>query len=120
MATWCANLKCKLLLSFAEPVIRLVELIVQPDAHDVVDVADAIVSSEAIVQSKNTPEAIVQRLNKAIGQTLDTPSVRDHFTSIGEEVPAPERRGPEYLAKFVASEIERWRGQIRASGATID
>jgi YVTN family beta-propeller protein len=55
-----------------------------------------------------------------VGQTLDTPSVRDCFSSIGEEVTAPERRGPEYLAKFVASEIERWSGQIRASGATMD
>jgi len=54
------------------------------------------------------------------GQTLDTSSVRDRFSSMGEEVTAPERRGPEYLAKFVASEIERWSGQIRASGATMD
>jgi tripartite-type tricarboxylate transporter receptor subunit TctC len=75
---------------------------------------------QAIFLPKNTPEAIVQTLNKAIGQTLDTSSVRDRFSSMGEEVTAPERRGPEYLAKFVASEIERWSGQIRASGATMD
>jgi tripartite-type tricarboxylate transporter receptor subunit TctC len=62
---------------------------------------------QAIFLPKDTPEVIVQRLNQAIGQTLDTPSVRDRFNSIGEEVTAPERRGPEYLAKFVASEIER-------------
>jgi tripartite-type tricarboxylate transporter receptor subunit TctC len=67
-----------------------------------------------------TPEAIVQRLNQVIGETLDTSSVRERFTAIGEEVTPSERRGPEYLAKFVASEIERWSGQIRASGATVD
>jgi tripartite-type tricarboxylate transporter receptor subunit TctC len=75
---------------------------------------------QAIFLPKNTPEAIVQRLNQAIGQTLDTPSVRDRFSSIGEEVTAPERRGPEYLAKFVTGEIERWSGPIGASGATMD
>jgi tripartite-type tricarboxylate transporter receptor subunit TctC len=73
---------------------------------------------QAIFLPKDTPEAIVQRLNQAIGETLDT--VRDRLTSIGEEVTAPERRGPEYLAKFVASEIERWSGPIRACGATMD
>jgi len=55
-----------------------------------------------------------------IGETLDTPSVRERFTTIGEEVTTPQRRGPEYLIKFVASEIERWSGPIRASGATMD
>ena len=32
----------------------------------------------------------------------------------------PERRGPEYFAKFVAEEIERWAGPIKASGVSID
>ena len=63
---------------------------------------------QAIFLPKDTPETIVRRLNQAISETLDTPSVRDRFKSIGEEVTVPERRGPEYLAKFVVSEIERW------------
>jgi tripartite-type tricarboxylate transporter receptor subunit TctC len=75
---------------------------------------------QAIFLPKHTPEAIVQRLNRSISETLDTPSVRDRFASIGEEVTAPERRGPEYLAKFIEREIERWSGPIRASGATMD
>jgi tripartite-type tricarboxylate transporter receptor subunit TctC len=75
---------------------------------------------QAIFLPKQTPEAIVERLSRAINETLDTPSVRDRFASIGEEVTAPERRGPEYLGKFVRSEIERWSGPIRASGATMD
>jgi tripartite-type tricarboxylate transporter receptor subunit TctC len=73
---------------------------------------------QAIFLPKDTPAAIVQHLNRAVGQTLDAPSVRDRFTAIGAGVIAPERRGPEYLRKFVASEIERWSGPIRASGAT--
>jgi len=35
-------------------------------------------------------------------------------------VPAAERRTPEYLAKFIPSEIARWAEPIRASGATAD
>ena len=60
------------------------------------------------------------RSYQVIGETLDTPSVRERFTTIGEEVTAPQRRGPEYLINFIASEIERWSGPIRASGATMD
>jgi hypothetical protein len=33
---------------------------------------------------------------------------------------APERRTPEYLGKFVASEIEKWAAPIKASGVSAD
>jgi hypothetical protein len=33
-------------------------------------------------------------------------------------IPAAERRTPEYLAKFVVTEIARWAGPIKASGAS--
>jgi tripartite-type tricarboxylate transporter receptor subunit TctC len=69
---------------------------------------------------KGTPEPIVRRLNQAVGETLDSPSVRERFEAIGEGVIAPERRGPEYFAKFVANEIERWSPPIKASGASVD
>jgi hypothetical protein len=49
-------------------VFRSVELIVQPDAHDVVRAADAIASSEAIVQAKpNDVESVVERCVKRRG-----------------------------------------------------
>ena len=40
--------------------------------------------------------------------------------ALGEEIAPPERRSPEYLAKFVADEITRWRGPITASGVSAD
>jgi hypothetical protein len=46
--------------------------------------------------------------------------VRDRFKQIGVVVPAKERRTPEYLRKFVVSEIARWAGPIKASGAQVD
>jgi tripartite-type tricarboxylate transporter receptor subunit TctC len=69
---------------------------------------------------KGTPHEIVQRLAKAANDAVETPAVRERYKSIGVTIPAPERRTPEYLAKFVPSEIERWAGPIKASGASAD
>jgi tripartite-type tricarboxylate transporter receptor subunit TctC len=69
---------------------------------------------------KGVPDAIVRRLAKASNDAVETPAVRERFRSIGVTIPAPERRTPEYLTKFVASEIERWAGPIKASGASAD
>jgi len=33
---------------------------------------------------------------------------------------APDRRSPEYLRRFVASEVEKWADPIKASGASIN
>jgi tripartite-type tricarboxylate transporter receptor subunit TctC len=69
---------------------------------------------------KGTPEPIVRRLNGAVGEALDTPSVRERFEALGEEVAPPERRSPDYFAKFVAAEIARWSAPIKASGVSAD
>ena len=69
---------------------------------------------------KGTPDAIVRRLAKASNDAVETPAVRDRFKSLGVTVPAPDRRTPEYLNKFVKSEIERWAKPIKASGVSAD
>jgi tripartite-type tricarboxylate transporter receptor subunit TctC len=69
---------------------------------------------------KGTPNDIVRRLAKASNEAVETPAVRERFKSIGVTIPAAERRTPEYLARFVPSEIERWAGPIKASGASAD
>jgi tripartite-type tricarboxylate transporter receptor subunit TctC len=69
---------------------------------------------------KGTPDAIVRRLAKASNDAVETPAVRDRFKSIGVVIPAPERRTPEYLAKFVPSEIARWAAPIKASGVNAE
>jgi hypothetical protein len=35
-------------------------------------------------------------------------------------IPPPERRSPDYLARFVASEIEKWSGPIKAANISMD
>ena len=67
---------------------------------------------------KGTPEEIVRRLAKAANEAVETAAVRERFKSIGVTIPPPERRTPDYLVKFVPSEIERWAGPIKASGAS--
>jgi tripartite-type tricarboxylate transporter receptor subunit TctC len=67
---------------------------------------------------KGTPDEIVRHLAKAVNEAVETPAVRERFKSIGVTIPPPERRTPEYLAKFVPSEIERWAAPIKSSGAS--
>ena len=69
---------------------------------------------------KGTPETIVRRLNKAMGDMLDNPSVRKRLEDLGLEIVPPERRSPEYLARFLPEEIERWGKIIRAAGISAD
>ena len=70
----------------------------------------------ALFLPKNTPAPIVRRLNDAVSQALETKSVREHFERLGVAVVAPERRSPEYLARFVREEIDKWGVAIRAAG----
>ena len=69
---------------------------------------------------KGVDQAMVRRLNAAIGEVLDTPSVRERFEALGYSLAAPEQRSNDYLAKFVASEIEKWAGPIKQSGVSMN
>ena len=51
---------------------------------------------------------------------LDTPSFRDRLRGLGVEVVAPERRSPDYLARFLKDDIAKWTVPIKASGITVD
>jgi tripartite-type tricarboxylate transporter receptor subunit TctC len=69
---------------------------------------------------KDTPAAIVRKLHDATVATMETPAVQERLSVIGAVIVAPERRTPEYLGQFVRSQIEKWAGPIRASGASLD
>jgi tripartite-type tricarboxylate transporter receptor subunit TctC len=75
-------------------------------------------SWSALVLPPRAPEAIVRRLNKAAGEAVDTPSVRERLQAVGVTIVPPERRSAEYLAKYIPSEIEKWAGPIKASGVS--
>jgi tripartite-type tricarboxylate transporter receptor subunit TctC len=69
---------------------------------------------------KGTPDAIVRRLNAAVNASLDSPALRKRLEELGLEIVPPERRTPEYLAKFLPEDIARWAKPIRAAGISAD
>lgn len=74
----------------------------------------------ALFFPRNTPEPIVRRLRDAAVATMATPSVRTRLEGLGASIVTPERTTPEYLGKFVASEMEKWAAPIHASGVSSD
>ncbi len=69
---------------------------------------------------KGTPASIVQWLNDSTIAAMNTPAVAQRLREIGVDLVAPERRSSRYLASFVESEIAKWAGPIRATGAVAD
>jgi tripartite-type tricarboxylate transporter receptor subunit TctC len=69
---------------------------------------------------KDVSPDIVKKLNAALNEAMDTPSVKERLQGMGVMTAPPERRTPEYMAQFVRSEIKKWEGPIKASGAQVD
>ena len=79
-----------------------------------------VVTWTAFFLPKGAPKEIVARLNDATHAAMDTPAIKTRFNDVGVVGVAPERRGPEYLARYVADEIARWEGPIKAAGLQVD
>jgi tripartite-type tricarboxylate transporter receptor subunit TctC len=71
----------------------------------------------AIFLPKGTPAPIAKKLADAANEAMNTPVVKEKLAGLGAMVVAPDRRSPEYLAKFVKDEIVKWREPILKSGA---
>jgi tripartite-type tricarboxylate transporter receptor subunit TctC len=69
---------------------------------------------------KGTPAPIINKLNDAVVDAMSTPTVGSRMQELGVDLVAPERRSPEYLQKFVESEITKWAGPIKAAGVFMD
>jgi tripartite-type tricarboxylate transporter receptor subunit TctC len=72
----------------------------------------------AVFLPKGTPVPIVQKLHAATVAAM--PLIADQLHNMAMSVVAPERRSPEYLQRFVESEIEKWAAPIKAAGVTMD
>jgi tripartite-type tricarboxylate transporter receptor subunit TctC len=67
-----------------------------------------------IVLPANAPDEVVERLNTEINKILKTPEFRNRLTEMGAEImggPQPE------FAKFMSSEVKRYEGIVKDSGA---
>jgi tripartite-type tricarboxylate transporter receptor subunit TctC len=69
---------------------------------------------------RGTPDPIVRKLNAAVNRSLENPALRARLEELGLDIVPPEQRTPEYLAKFLPEEIERWAKPIRAAGIMAD
>jgi tripartite-type tricarboxylate transporter receptor subunit TctC len=67
-----------------------------------------------------TPEAIVQRLHEATVAAMETPALQARLLESGAIVVAPDRRSPDYLRRFVDSEIEKNAKPLKAAGIAMD
>jgi tripartite-type tricarboxylate transporter receptor subunit TctC len=63
-----------------------------------------------------TPAAEIERLNKAVRNTLNTPAVRDKLLASGAE-PMPST--PQELAALLKSDTEKWARLIKAKNIRI-
>jgi tripartite-type tricarboxylate transporter receptor subunit TctC len=79
-----------------------------------------VVTWNAFFLPRGAPAAIVQRLSDATSQAMDSPMVENRLRELGVTAVAPERRSPQYLAKFVPDEIARWAGPIKQNGLEVD
>lgn len=69
---------------------------------------------------RGTPGSIVQRLAALTSASLDLPGVREQLEVMGYDVPARDRRTPDYLDKLILSDHEKWGPVIKAAGLTAD
>jgi tripartite-type tricarboxylate transporter receptor subunit TctC len=74
----------------------------------------------AIFAPKGTPPAVIARLNAALSKALDDPTVRDRLARLGLDVPPKDLRTPDYLGRYVASEMVKWAPAVKASGAGLE
>jgi tripartite-type tricarboxylate transporter receptor subunit TctC len=72
---------------------------------------------QGIVGPAGMPKDVVNRISKAIHETLAKADVRQKFAANGSAI---MEKGPEEFTAFHTAEINRWVPVIRASGATLD
>ncbi len=64
-----------------------------------------------------TPREIVDRLNGEVRKALADPDLQKRFADIGGEI---RLYSPDEFRTFVAAELEKWAGVVKASGAKVD
>jgi tripartite-type tricarboxylate transporter receptor subunit TctC len=69
---------------------------------------------------KGTPEPVIDKLNAAFSEAMDSPETHKRLLAQGVEIPAMDRRTPSYASKFVADEIKKYEGPIKAAGIVIE
>jgi tripartite-type tricarboxylate transporter receptor subunit TctC len=69
---------------------------------------------------KGTPDAIVRRMNKVMNTAIEDPAMRKRLEELGLEILPAEQRTPEYLARYLAEDVERWKKVIATAGIPVE
>jgi len=70
-----------------------------------------------LMAPKNTPPAIVARINHDVNEILRDPAVVQSFAAQGAE---PYITNPEEFAAILKDDVAKWGAVVRASGASVD
>jgi tripartite-type tricarboxylate transporter receptor subunit TctC len=74
----------------------------------------------ALFLPRGTSPDVIRKLHAATVAAVDSPAIRQKLKQIGAEPVAAERRSPDYLQRFIQSEIKKWTAAIRAAGITAE
>ena len=74
----------------------------------------------AIFLPKGTPADIAGKLHAAVVEAMNDAGVAKRLADLGASVVPADKRSPEYLCKFVVSEIAKWAKPIKDSGAKAE
>jgi tripartite-type tricarboxylate transporter receptor subunit TctC len=79
-----------------------------------------VVGWTAIVAPRNTPKEIVAKVNAAVNAALTDPVLRRKIMDLGAIPTQSEQSTPEWMDKFLRSEVDTWGAVIHAAGASIE
>jgi tripartite-type tricarboxylate transporter receptor subunit TctC len=70
---------------------------------------------QALWAPRGTPDAVIERLNKAVRTALGDPKVKQRFGELGQEIPPAEQQSARWLADFQKAEVEKLVPLIKAA-----
>jgi tripartite-type tricarboxylate transporter receptor subunit TctC len=70
-----------------------------------------------IAAPPRTPRDVVNKVSADIAEAIRSPEVRARFDELSAE---PVATDPDTSARFMATEIERWRAVIKSAGVTLE
>jgi tripartite-type tricarboxylate transporter receptor subunit TctC len=65
---------------------------------------------------KNTPKAVIDKVNAALRNALRDPDLVQRFTEMSALIAKTEQASPEALRVFLKSDVERWKTTLKAAG----
>jgi tripartite-type tricarboxylate transporter receptor subunit TctC len=69
---------------------------------------------------KDTPKAIVAKLNAATVDALNDPTARKQLESLGLQMPPKDQLAPEALGSWQKAEVTKWWPMIRAANVKVE